>query len=116
MNEWYKERVGKHPLSKTEQKRIEEDFEALAHKSFAESFPHNCPNKHNDALIIIIKMGAKTERGGYTLKRGIVINKNGKLYTNKNLTAAVAEWYIAQDLTHRGDFIAMAKDWDDYEF
>lgn len=57
----------------------------------------------------------KQENGGYILKRGIAFRYKGKVYTADNITAPAAEWYIAQDLKHRDDFEALAKDYDEYE-
>lgn len=114
--DWHKSRARDNtPLSPAEKRRIRADFESVTGREFASSFNPNCPNRYNDALINIIRMENTKKRGGYTLKRGVVINKNGKRYTNKDLTAAVAEWYIAQDLNNRGKFEHLAKEWDDYD-
>lgn len=58
---------------------------------------------------------SKADNGGYILRKGVAFRYKGTIYTDLNLTADAAEWYIKQDLRHRDDFIELAKDYDSYE-
>lgn len=114
--EWYRERrTNVLSLSAADKATIREDWEALFGRAFAESFNLHCPNCYADAIILILRKMAKHDNGGYELKRGIAFRYKGKVYTASNITPDAAEWYIKQDLTHRDDFVTLARDYDDYE-
>ena len=61
----------------------------------------NCPNRYRDALIeiaIYIKNHPTMEKSTYILKAGVVIQPSGtsEVYTNTNLTDAVAEQFLKE--------------------
>lgn len=113
--EWYRERVTALSLSEADKAVIRSDWEEATGKDFAASFNARCPNCHHDAAILILRTMNKQDNGGYILKRGVAFRYKGKVYSAGNITAAAAEWYIGQDLKHRDDFEALAKDYDEYE-
>lgn len=113
--EWYRERVSAPSLSDADQGCYQSGLGGDTGKDFTASFNARCPNCHHDAAILILRIMNKQENGGYILKRGIAFRYKGKVYTADNITAPAAEWYIAQDLKHRDDFEALAKDYDEYE-
>lgn len=116
--EWYYERFQSADfLTNAEQEAVRADYEAIMGASFVNSFRPDCPNRYHDAITQILlkmKQAQNTERGGYLLKTGIVFKYKGKIITNSNLTAAAAEWYIAQDINHRDDFEELGKDYDSF--
>lgn len=113
--EWYRERAVAPSLSEADKATIRNDWKQSTGKEFTASFNARCPNCYHDAALIILHRMDKKENGGYILKRGVAFKYKGKVYTTHNITAAAAEWYIAQDLNHRDDFEELAKDYDEYE-
>lgn len=86
----------------------------LTNKEFFASFNQTCPNCYNDAILMILSTMNRVDSGGYELKSGVTFRYKGKVYTRLNITPQAAEWYIKQDLSHRDDFISLAKDYDSY--
>ena len=113
---WYRERMLKTSLTEEEQAAIRRDWDAHMGRSFTASFSTHCPNRYHDAATLILRhMTTHKESGGYVLRRGIAFRYKGKIYTANNITAEAAEWWIGQDLMHRDDFEALAKDYDAYD-
>lgn len=116
--EWYHERFrSADSLTIAEQEAVRADYEAIAGVSFANSFRPDCPNRYHDAITQILlkmKQTQTNDRGGYLLKTGVVFKYKGKIITNSNLTAAAAEWYIAQNIERRDDFEELGKDYDSF--
>lgn len=93
-------------FSTSEKATIEEIYFAV----FGRSIPNcNCPNRHRDAVIelrIFIKNHSTMEKKKYVLKAGVVIQPSGtsEVYTNDNLTDAVAEQFLKERPGARGLF------------
>lgn len=93
-------------FSTSEKAAIEEIYFAV----FGRSIPNcNCPNRHRDAVIelrIFIKNHSTMEKKKYVLKAGVVIQPSGtsEVYTNDNLTDAVAEQFLKERPGARGLF------------
>lgn len=93
-------------FSTSEKAVIEEIYFAV----FGRSIPNcNCPNRHRDAVIelrIFIKNHSTMEKKKYVLKAGVVIQPSGtsEVYTNDNLTDAVAEQFLKERPGARGLF------------
>lgn len=93
-------------FSTSEKAAIEEIYFA----AFGRSIPNcNCPNRHRDAVIelrIFIKNHSTMEKKKYVLKAGVVIQPSGtsEVYTNDNLTDAVAEQFLKERPGARGLF------------
>ena len=113
--DWYKELSRKTILSDEEKKIIRADWEEQTGRPFGSSFNPSCKNCYNDAIHLIRRFMSKADNGGYILRKGVAFRYKGTIYTDLNLTADAAEWYIKQDLRHRDDFIELAKDYDSYE-
>lgn len=93
-------------FSTSEKAAIEEIYFAV----FGRSIPNcNCPNRHRDAVIelrVFIKNHSTMEKKKYVLKAGVVIQPSGtsEVYTNDNLTDAVAEQFLKERPGARGLF------------
>lgn len=112
--EWYREKALAPSLSEADKEAIRRDWRRLTGSDFTASFNALCPNCYHDAATLILHTMSKRDNGGYRLKAGVAFRYKGKVYTRDNITAPAAEWYIKQDLTHRDDFLALAKDYDSY--
>jgi len=115
--EWYEEKLREAFLTISDQETIRAQYQTVTGESFEVSFRPNCPNRFRDAITLILvkmKQEQNTSRGGYLLKQGVVFKYKGKIITNVNLTAASAEWYIAQNLDHRDDFEELGRDYDSF--
>lgn len=93
-------------FSTSERATIEEIYFAV----FGRTIPNcNCPNRYRDAVIelrIFIKNHSTMEKSKYILKAGVVIQPSGTsdVYTNDNLTDAVAEQFLKERPGARGLF------------
>lgn len=89
------------PFNATDKTRIEKLYKAVLGKDF---IPTSCQNCYHDAVIEIYlhlqKNGVMAEKCNYRLKAGAIINspsfKQGKIFTNENLTDAVAAAFLKQ--------------------
>ena len=89
----------KKTISSYDKERIENLHYEVTGKTFT---PISCQECYHDALIIIIsylnKYNKMAEKSNYRLKAGVILNcpafKGGKIFTNDNLTDAVAESYL----------------------
>ena len=89
----------KKTISSYDKERIENLHYEVTGKTFT---PTSCQECYHDALIIIIsylnKYNKMAEKSNYRLKAGVILNcpafKGGKIFTNDNLTDAVAESYL----------------------
>lgn len=87
------------PFNSTDKTAIEKLYRSVLGKDF---IPTSCQNCYHDAVIEIYvhlkNNGAMAEKCNYRLKAGAIINasgfENGKIYTNDNLTDAVAEDFL----------------------
>lgn len=113
--EWYKERVFRPSLSEADKAFVRQDWEQLTGASFHTSFSPGCPNCYNDAILLILRVMNKSDKGGYELKAGASFRYKGKVYTRQNITPEAAEWWIKQDINHRDEFVTLAHDYDSYE-
>lgn len=110
--EWYREKVLEPSLSEADKAIVRNDWRRLTGKDFTASFNVRCANCYHDAATLILRTMSKRDNGGYQLKAGVAFRYKGKVYHRDNITASVARWYLRQDPKHRGDFIALAKDYD----
>lgn len=93
-----RERFGA-PFNSSDKNEIEKLYKAVLGKDFR---PTSCQDCYHDALIEIAlhlkNNGTMAEKCNYRLKAGAIINspafENGKIYTNDNLTDAVAAAYL----------------------
>lgn len=89
------------PFNAADKMRIEKLYKAVLGKDF---IPTSCQNCYHDAVIEIYvhlkKNGVMAEKCNYRLKAGAIINspsfKQGKIFTNENLTDTVAAAFLKQ--------------------
>lgn len=88
------------PFNATDKSEIEKLYKAVLGKDF---IPTTCQNCYHDAVIelylyLIKNNGTMAEKCNYRLKAGAIINSpsfdGGKIYTNDNLTDAVAAAFL----------------------
>ncbi len=96
-------------LTSSERAEIEREYsERFA--PFATSFDPNCPNRYNDAIILILNDMKTKDTGGYRLKVGIAFKWRNRMYTHKNLTTEAAKAYIAMDAKNKRNFAELPED------
>lgn len=115
--QWYRERLPRAAaLSGTDKSAIRDDWQELTGKEFNASFSPTCPNKYNDAIILILKSMKQAEKSdGYILRKGAAFRYNGTVYTRENLTTEAAEWFLKQEPNNRRYFTKIARDYESYE-
>lgn len=87
------------PFNSDDKSTIEKLYNAVLGKQFK---PTTCQTCYHDALIEVYhhlkKNGQMASKLNYRLKAGAIINtpsfKNGKIFTNDNLTDAIAKEYL----------------------
>lgn len=87
------------PFSNLDKKSIERLYGEVLGKTFK---PTNCQNCYHDALIEIIlylkREKRMAEKSNYRLRAGYIINnphfRGGRIFTNDNLTDAIAAEYL----------------------
>lgn len=101
-------------FSASEKSQIEHLYAEVLGKQFK---PTNCQRCYHDALIQVIlylrKEGKMKEKCNYSLRAGFIIHcptfHDGKVYTNDNLTDAVAAEYLAAFPGQRPMFAKVAE-------
>lgn len=99
-------------LSATDKKQIETLYSDMLGKHIRKC---NCKNRYEDAVAEIyhyLKRGGKMrEKSRYILKSGVVLQPKGssQVYTNDNLTDAVAEAFLQERPNAVGLFVYIPK-------
>lgn len=103
------------PFNSDDKSTIEKLYNAVLGKQFK---PTTCQTCYHDALIEVYhhlkKNGQMASKLNYRLKAGAIINtpsfKNGKIFTNDNLTDAIAKEYLKKFPQRTDIFQKLPKD------
>lgn len=102
-------------LTKTDKQFIEQHFPLVRRRPFTKT---SCGQCYADAIIEMLVYLRKNElmaKSNYILKSGVVLQaaSDPKVYTNANLTDAVAERYLRDNPKRIRLFASYPDDWDE---